>query len=428
MAYCSKGKVCIGLKKTNHHKIDVDIPVRENFDFSEALDSVYPLTEMIFSYLDYKSLQTVGQVKKSWQITANNILEKRNKVSWITVFRKKRLCYVHDSDNYHNHNTAASIILFNCSVISLSDSLCCHENLTQKKIKFLDFISNQVVPHGTDYCIMGCSGVESLLSKKIVYKSSVRLFDGCFIPPIPNVRISMFNVNPQNMNDKYIRPNSEKLKCLLLFSKIDLEDGIFAILDQLIPEGGCRSVALGGGIVRKTVQTNVSQKEGKCLCIAFTQNICTESDFNASSVVIQGDDLSPREFEAHLLKFKNKIVVRSNSLAFRICCSAKTQKNQESRIFNEIFPDTPLLGLEAEGEFGWNSHPQKNKEINCHKQNLLEPEDEVRRVYHNNCSNDSDDELQNRRTKKRIGSYPRVQHQWTTVIVFITWGQLVDCK
>jgi hypothetical protein len=67
-------------------------------------------------------------------------------------------------------------------------------------------------------------------------------------------------------------------------------------------------------------------------------------------------------------------------------------------------------------------------EINCHKQNLLEPEDEVRRVYHNNCSNDSDDELQNRRTKKRIGSYPRVQHQWTTVIVFITWGQLVDCK
>jgi hypothetical protein len=64
MAYCSKGKVCIGLKKTNHHKIDVDIPVRENFDFSEALDSVYPLTEMIFSYLDYKSLQTVGQVKK----------------------------------------------------------------------------------------------------------------------------------------------------------------------------------------------------------------------------------------------------------------------------------------------------------------------------------------------------------------------------
>jgi hypothetical protein len=134
-AYCSKGKVCIGLKKTNHHKIDVDIPVRENFDFSEALDSVYPLTEMIFSYLDYKSLQTVGQVKKSWQITANNILEKRNKVSWITVFRKKRLCYVHDSDNYHNHNTAASIILFNCSVISLSDSLCCHENLTQKKIK-----------------------------------------------------------------------------------------------------------------------------------------------------------------------------------------------------------------------------------------------------------------------------------------------------
>lgn len=32
------------------------------------------------------------------------------------------------------------------------------------------------------------------------------------------------------------------------------------------------------------------------------------------------------------------------------------KKSHESRIFNKVFPDTPLIGLEAEGEIGWDCY------------------------------------------------------------------------
>ena len=108
---------------------------KENFDFAEALESVYPLLEIVFSYLDYNDLQTAALVKKSWQVTASRILEKRNDVSWITVFRKKRQSYVHYSKNYLYNNISLGIILFNYRAVSLSDCFCCHEDVSSRKIK-----------------------------------------------------------------------------------------------------------------------------------------------------------------------------------------------------------------------------------------------------------------------------------------------------
>lgn len=47
--------------------------------------------------------------------------------------------------------------------------------------------------------------------------------------------------------------------------------------------------------------------------------------------------------------------MRSMSFGLRVCCQAKRGKKKESIIFNKYFPNTPLLGLEAAGEIGWNS-------------------------------------------------------------------------
>ncbi|XP_063910042.1 uncharacterized protein LOC135127533 [Zophobas morio] len=402
MAYCSKGRVCITLKKPSQLKTEVDVAAKENFDFAEALESVYPLLEIVFSYLDYNDLQTAALVKKSWQVTASRILEKRNDVSWITVFRKKRQSYVHYSKNYLYNNISLGIILFNYRAVSLSDCFCCHEDVSSRKIKFSDFLADQVVPSGTEYCVIGCPGVASMFSKQVINKSSVPLFDGCFIPPIPNVRVSMFYCNPIHMRDDHIKPN-ERLKCLLLFCKIDLEESVYDIFEHLLPERDFRSVAVGGGIIRRTVlfpHPPDCLKIRKCgtLCITFAEDMYCESAFDTSSVVINGNNLSSEDFEDELLKFKNKIVIRSNSMAFRICCSAKMRKNHESRIFNKVFPLTPLLGLEAEGEIGWN------------------------------CFNlpDSGDEFEGHKPKRAREGYPTVQHQWSTVIVFVTWGHLLQ--
>ncbi|RZC36668.1 uncharacterized protein BDFB_003077, partial [Asbolus verrucosus] len=287
-AYCSKGRVCITLKKTSQLKAEVDITAKENFDFSEALESVYPLLEIVFSYLDYNDLQTASLVKKSWQITANKVLEKRNDVSWITVFRKKRQSYVHYSSNYPYNNISVGIILFNYRSVSLN------------------FLADQVVPYGTEYCVIGCPGVASMFSKKVVNKSSVPLFDSCFIPAIPNVRVSMFYCNPIHMRDDHIKSN-EKLKCLLLFCKNGLEDSIYTIFEHLLPEQDFQNVAIGGGIIRRTMlfpQTSDNYKFRKfnTLCIAFAEDIYSESVFNTSSIVINGNNLTSEDFEDQLLK------------------------------------------------------------------------------------------------------------------------------
>lgn len=46
-------------------------------------------------------------------------------------------------------------------------------------------------------------------------------------------------------------------------------------------------------------------------------------------------------------------MVRSQRIAFKICCAAKTKKKRELEIFNRVFPNTPLLGIEVGGEIGW---------------------------------------------------------------------------
>lgn len=188
-------------------------------------------------------------VKKSWQVTADRILEKRNKISWITVFRKKRQSHVQYSNNYLYNNISLGIILFNYRAVSLNDFFCCHEDISSRKIRcnlvscknFLifptvsDFLSDQVVPNGTKFCAIGCPGVASMFSKQVINKSSVPLFDGCFIPPIPNVRISMFYCSPLCTKDDHFQSN-EKLKCLLLFPKVDYAVDIYTMLERLIPE------------------------------------------------------------------------------------------------------------------------------------------------------------------------------------------------
>lgn len=102
---------------------------------------------MVFSYLDYKDLQTASLVKKSWQVTAKRVLSKRNSISWITVFRKKRQSYIEYSSNYHYNNVSIGIVLFNHHAVSLNDSLCWHEkhenHTSSKKIKCI--ISSRII-------------------------------------------------------------------------------------------------------------------------------------------------------------------------------------------------------------------------------------------------------------------------------------------
>lgn len=48
--------------------------------------------------------------------------------------------------------------------------------------------------------------------------------------------------------------------------------------------------------------------------------------------------------------------MRTQSAAFRFCCSAKGSSRQgETFAFNAVFPRTPVIGLDVFGELGWDT-------------------------------------------------------------------------
>ncbi|XP_018569015.1 uncharacterized protein LOC108909237 [Anoplophora glabripennis] len=396
---------------------NIEVTPLENFDFSEALESVYPLLDIIFSFLNYNDLRTCYEVKMTWREVAQRILEKRNKSSWFTCYNAKvsstvKPKIIRHSDNLNYNNVDMGIILYDFRRIKLNSYICVHNfyhdmDLSRKTVP--EYLEEELVPQNINYCLISCPKVVSyfdVIKKEDVGCGSV--LDGLFLPKIPKIRTAMFHCNPLKKDlRKYLESHiksTEEVKCLLLFCTKNLNKSIYNLLKVLIPENNASSVAVGGGVIRgtKTFQQITPAKRvfssNDTFCIVFLQEQCTRTDFNAFSFVIFGDDLSKEEFEEELLKFKKQIILRTNSVAFRVCCSAKIYSEEELVLFNKVFPNIPLLGMNADGEIGWN----------C--------------LYMPEKADDGDGESEAKKAKHK---YPKVQHQWSTILVLITWGPLL---
>ncbi|CAH0547318.1 unnamed protein product [Brassicogethes aeneus] len=399
------GGLCIrSLKKSIP---EVNIPKTKNFDFANAIESVYPLLDIILSFLDYKDLINASQVNKAWKEVADKILLKRCDPSWFTCYKIKGSNILKYSDNLNKNNIGIGIILYNSRRIKLTDYICIHREISIISLKpVAEYITDELIPPNIEYCLISCPRVVSQfpIKEKALLTST---FDGLILPKIPNVQTTMFHCNPvkkldiKNTIDNFIKPNHE-VKCILLFCKNDLRKSIYNLLDALVPGLNPLAAAIGGGIIRGT-KTFQNQKKvfslNDVFCIAFTKEKEGKCDFSAFSVVISGDDLSKEEFEAELIKFRKNTELRSHSAAFRICCSAKVDTDEELDLFEKVFPNVPLLGMDADGEIGWNCY--------------------------NNVDPDSWTRPNQSGSKRMKKNYPVVQHQWSTVLVLLTWGNLV---
>ncbi|CAG9854487.1 unnamed protein product [Phyllotreta striolata] len=398
------------IKSIKRPTIDPEVYCKENFDFSEALESVYPLLDLIFEYLDCNSLRNCCKVKKSWKDVAENILSKRVQLSWFTCFKggvnNKSNIFEH-SVNLNFNNVDLGIILYDFRRIKLNKYICVHTDVAELKRRTVpEYFTDELIPHNTDYCVISCAKVTSLFdtNTKNLYHASY--FDGLFFPKIPKIRTTMFHCNTfdssniQSTVETYIKSN-EEIKCLLMFSTTDQKKSLYNLLKKLIPENEASSVAVGGGIIRGTKtfrQINSTKRvfsNNDIFSIVFLKEKDVEADFNAFSYIIYGDDLSKNEFADEICKFKESIFLRMHSVVIRICCSAKVAADEEPTIFNKIFPDIPIFGFHADGEIGWNC-VLKAKEFNDSK------------------------------SKKAKHHYPNVRHQWSTVFVLITWGTVLS--
>lgn len=136
-----------------------------------------------------------------------------------------------------------------------------------------------------------------------------------------------------------------------------------------------KDVAIAGGVVSDARPSAFAYNESvKCniLCIAFLQPKTEERNLLSYSLVLSVDpsffqdaleqvccthNFNIKKYIKIVLQFKEKITLRSQSLAFRFSCSAKaTSRREEVIAFNNVFPNTPIIGMDVYGEIGWDSN------------------------------------------------------------------------
>ncbi|KAF5300705.1 hypothetical protein FQA39_LY11067 [Lamprigera yunnana] len=362
--------------------------VDSKYQFGEALQSCYPLLELIFAYLDQKSLKAALQVNPIWQSSAKRELNKRSWPTWISYHNSfpKILC----SNGFNYNNVALSLFVYNPVFLKLTDLVCEHsaddENectIPQVNLKTVaDYINKIGEPN---YYVIACTDVSPIVTK---YNS---ILQGIFIPHIPHVYIKQWEYNYKTDRVSKFVADDEQVKCCILFTHKNAEKKVNSFLSRIV-DGNYKDVAMGGGIINSKqsfrMPGNTKLQNDPLLCITFSQKKDDLYRFRAYSVVIWSD--LEEDFWEQITMFKKSTVSYKYGVIFRFCCSRKTWKEGETDVISQNFPDFVVFGMYVEGEIGWNT---------CNM-----PGDEV-----------------NSSTRKRKRTFPKTVNGWTSVLVLLTW-------
>lgn len=113
----------------NQNTIETNVPVKDDFDFAEALESIYPLMEIIFDYLNLEELQIASKVKESWKVTANTVLQKRIKPEWFTCLSDGARKFMNCSFSKKTYNNIGlGVVFYDFNRIDFSRYVCVHDN------------------------------------------------------------------------------------------------------------------------------------------------------------------------------------------------------------------------------------------------------------------------------------------------------------
>ncbi|KAL1501039.1 hypothetical protein ABEB36_006443 [Hypothenemus hampei] len=404
------GSFCIKSVKQGPVKVEIG-PSIQDFSLGESIVKVFPLLELIFNYLTIDELKVCLQVCQEWKDIATEQISKRVGPSWFTCYKiiskKRKANVIEHSPNLNYNNVELGFIVYD--KFRLNKFICLHNNVTELSRKNMpEYLEEELVPKNVEYCLLSVHRIASCFKTSRWFKDvqcNGSTFDGILFPKIPSMRTVMFHCNPstkkavENMVNTYIRP-FEHTKCLLLFTKTRLYNGLSNLLQYIVPHERHQEVALAGGVIRgtKTFQKfNQSQRlfsAKDTICIAFLKDSTNPMDnFNAYSCVITNTDtIHKKDFDKQLMEFKNGIRFRKHCIGLRVACSQSFLET-ELQSFEEILPDVPILGLEAQGEIGWN----------CYYDPVVE----------------ENERNQKKRLKK--SNYPTAQWSFSTVVVLITW-------
>lgn len=115
---------CIYLPIQNKN-LEVTVTKSENFNFGESLQSVYPLLDIVFSYLKNVDLNNVSLVSKEWKTVALREKQKRCMISWVYC-KLEKPALLQISKNLHYNNIEMGILVRGKKGYGLDKYVCVH--------------------------------------------------------------------------------------------------------------------------------------------------------------------------------------------------------------------------------------------------------------------------------------------------------------
>ncbi|WAR00205.1 FBX22-like protein [Mya arenaria] len=364
---------------------------------SHVLSSVYPVVELILSYLPYRELESLSRVCQLWHGIVRKLREKRSTMSF-AAFDGDDLVQGTKSFLNDMYTEPGTVFLFHCNILNeLLETLILNAEddagadiiSDEEKDKSYGEFVRSLLPCNCNLVALEAGGIVGTSSdlKEINEMEGEGAVSFLCLPKYnTQSKLEIVTISDSvdlNLVEKSY--NNHQLKACLVFDvdpKFLPKRFGYTLLDEY-------AVLIAG---------------------AYVDNVCTMTDefLNMELVSFYGNDVKvasvilpppksgcnnlKEKTEAAVVKLKKYNLPEKNSFAFMLACIGRGEgmygeRNVESSLFHKHFPNTPLVGLFGNGEIGCDFY---------------------------DCASASGCDM-----KRRKSELPKLFHSYTTILVLV---------
>lgn len=347
-------------------------------DIGRVLSTMPPIVENIFKHLNRQDLDSCSTVCELWKSVAETERKSRQDIFW---FLQRLKCSVHDKVHTESGECSLDIgkdiekemiaqfkdlkfIPTVCLVFATNYLINDFESFfpsfeyppqssLSKRLKENDVLRNRVyleiamrtalswyVPKQckTTFCV--APGIIGSHPDCVPFEiDEVFAISGLMIPAVPGFEVYNFPIDDWKSDISKLIPKKSIIKCLLIFRSPYNSSCYNRILQSCLLKENCK-IAVGGALIDYADSHSGS-------VVAF----CGES-VDAASVFLMPSD-KESELERKLKRFQETGLLQYRCFAFMFAAVRRgCESNLESRIFHQLYPTIPLVGVFGKGEIG----------------------------------------------------------------------------
>ncbi|XP_066598385.1 F-box only protein 22-like isoform X2 [Prorops nasuta] len=147
--------------------------------------------------------------------------------------------------------------------------------------------------------------------------------------------------------------NERLERCLILLCDSNTKQRTLQILRKIKRRYPGDNISYWGGVVRRLLLLSIGDSD-KCILKEFPLCIgiaLMGPSIRTWSIILDEMCTTEKEIRCKLMALKTVVSLQRHSIAFLMSCHSR-ENEKEIAIFVELFPNIPLIGTYADGEFG----------------------------------------------------------------------------